>query len=147
MHRTIHLDTLRLKYRYDPHAYSKGWVAQDEGHFQALSNLEAPNTKDKLFAQIEAVLREEDRVAQQAQWEAIFTVVHDNAVMLPLWGARIPTVLNNKRLTNWRAGNQQFDYPVHQLKVISGDGDKTVTIAPGAQTGLFQSVGRLDPHT
>lgn len=64
--------------------------------------------------------------------------------MLPLWGARIPTILN-KRLTSWRAGYQQFDYPVHALKVISGS--KNVTIAPGAQTGLFQTVGRMDPHT
>mmetsp|Transcript_3228 Transcript_3228/g.4687 ORF Transcript_3228/g.4687 Transcript_3228/m.4687 type:complete len:467 (+) Transcript_3228:135-1535(+) len=64
--------------------------------------------------------------------------------MLPLWGKRIPTILNN-RLVGYVAGSQQFDYPVHMLKVISGP--KTVTIAPGAQSGLFQSVGRLDPHS
>ena len=26
-------------------------------------------------------------------------------------------------------------------------GEKTVTVAPGAQSGLFNTVGRLDPHT
>ncbi|KAL7545637.1 hypothetical protein ACHAWF_008988 [Thalassiosira exigua] len=130
---------------YDPYAYAKGWVAQDEGHFQALAGLEEPDTKDSLFARIDDVLREESTAGQKAKWEQIFDVVHKNAIMLPLWGARIPTVLNHKRLSNWRAGNQQFDYPVHELRVVSGG--KAVTIAPGAQTGLFQSVGRLDPHT
>ena len=42
-------------------------------------------------------------------------------------------------------GQSQFDYPVQYLKVLSGS--KTITVAPGAQSGLFQSVGRLDPHT
>ena len=48
-------------------------------------------------------------------------------------------------MTKFEAGNQQFDYPVHRLKVR--DGSNLVRIAPGAQTGLFQTVGRLDPHT
>jgi hypothetical protein len=65
-------------------------------------------------------------------------------VMFPLWGKRIPTVLNN-RLTGYEAGLRQFDYPVHRLDVLSGW--RSITIAPGAQTGIFQSVGRLDPHT
>ena len=130
---------------YDPHAYASGWVAQDEGHFQALAGLEAPDTRDSLFGQIDDVLQEESQWERGRKWEAIHKVVHDNAVMLPLWGARIPTVMNRKRLTNFKPGNQQFDYPVHELEVI--EGSSTVTIAPGAQTGLFQTVGRLDPHT
>lgn len=64
--------------------------------------------------------------------------------MLPLWGKRVPTIINN-RLVGYVAGSQQFDYPVQHLKVISGP--KTATIAPGAQSGLFNSVGRLDPHS
>ena len=130
---------------YDPHAYSKGWVAQDEGHFQALAGLEAPNSRDSLFAQIEEVLREETDLGRKQKWASIHKVVHDNAVMLPLWGARVPTLFNSKRLTNFQAGNQQFDYPVHKLDVLQGS--STVTIAPGGQTGIFSSVGRLDPHT
>lgn len=42
-------------------------------------------------------------------------------------------------------GQQQFDYPIRNLKVVSGS--ETVTVAPGAQTGLFKTVGRLDPHS
>ncbi|KAL3933587.1 MAG: hypothetical protein SGBAC_010328 [Bacillariaceae sp.] len=130
---------------YDPHAYASGWVAQDEGHFQALAGLEAPDTKDSLFAQIQSLMGEEDHAQRGKKWEAIHKVVHDNAVMLPLWGKRIPAVLNSKRLIKYRPGNQQFDYPVHNLEVL--EGPKNVTIAPGAQTGIFKSVGRLDPHT
>ena len=42
----------------------------------------------------------------------------------------------------------QFDYPAHTLRVL--EGPTTVTVAPGAQTGLFSSdtgVGRLDAHS
>jgi ABC-type transport system substrate-binding protein len=130
---------------YDPHAYAKGWVAGDEGHRQALAGLAAPDTREGLFEQIEDVLKEEDNGVRGTKWMEIHKTVHRNAVMLPLWGARIPTVLNDQRLSKWQAGHQQFDYPVHLLEVV-GD-SKTVTIAPGAQTGLFKSVGRLDPHT
>jgi len=130
---------------YDPHAYAKGWVAQDEGHFRALESLEAPDSKDDLFQKIDAVLEEEDHTGRAKKWEEIHDIVHRNAVMLPLWGARIPTALNSKRLTKFQPGNQQFDYPVHELQVL--EGSTTVTIAPGAQTGMFSTVGRLDPHT
>lgn len=101
--------------------------------------------RESLYSAIEDVLTEENHVERASKWEAIHKQVHDSAVMLPLWGARVPTVLNTDRLTKFQPGNQQFDYPVHQLDVL--DGPNTVTIAPGAQTGLFSSVGRLDPHT
>ena len=126
----------------DPHAYAKGWVAGDEGHFQALTNLEAPNSKESLFADIEAVLTEQDSDAAQEGWTNIFQIVHDNNAVIPMWGKRNPAVVNTARLANYRAGYQQFDYPVWDLTVV--EGDKTVTIAPGAQSGLFQSVGRLE---
>ena len=64
----------------DPHAYAKGWVAGDEGHFQALTNLEAPNSKESLFADIEAVLTEQDPDAAQEGWTNIFQIVHDTNV-------------------------------------------------------------------
>ena len=129
---------------YDPHAYAKGWVAGDEGHNQAMSGLENPDSA-AIFAKIEAVLKEENHVERGKKWEEIHKNVHDSATMLSLWGKRIPTVMNSKRLTKFQPGNQQFDYPVHELDIL--EGPPTVTIAPGAQTGLFSSVGRLDPHT
>merc|ERR1719379_91761 len=49
-----------------------------------------------------------------------------------------------RRLGGYVPGQQQFDYPVHTIKVL--EGNKTVTVAPGAQTGLFRSVGRMNPH-
>lgn len=130
---------------YDPHAYASGWVAGDEGHYHALSNLVPPLSREGLFDMIEQVLKEENDLARQDQWKEILTSVHAQAVMVPLWGKRIPTIINNERLTGYEPGLQQFDYPVHRLSVISGS--STVTIAPGAQTGAFQTVGRLDPHS
>jgi len=129
---------------YDPHAYSKGWIAGDEGHNQALSGLNGE--RESLYAAIEDVLKEENHVERATKWEAIHGKVHDSATMLPLWGARVPTVMNSNRLTKFQAGNQQFDYPVHLLEVLD-DSNKIVRIAPAGQTGLFSSVGRLDPHT
>lgn len=130
---------------YDPHSYTSGWIAQDEGHYQALSQLEAPDSRADLFAKVDAVLAEEDTTARTTKWKEIHEIVHRNAIMLGLWGKRIPTVINNVRLTGYEPGYQQFDYPVNRLSVLSGS--TTVTIAPGAQTGLFQSVGFLEPHT
>ena len=54
----------------------------------------------------------------------------------------------NKRLTGYIPGHQQYDYPAHTLQVLTGS--RTVTLAPGAQTGRFSKetgVGRLDPHS
>ncbi|MGK3735458.1 MAG: hypothetical protein ACI8RD_005879 [Bacillariaceae sp.] len=129
---------------YDPHSYASGWIARDEGHNQAFSSFDSPSSRDELFEKIERVLQEEDHKSRSTQWEEIHNYYHQQATMLPLWGKRIPTVMNN-RLTGYEMGNQQFDYPVHKLIPLTGS--NTVTIAPGAQTGLFQTVGRLDPHT
>ena len=68
---------------------------------------------------------------------------HEQAVLLPLYGKRIPTLMN-RRLTGYEAGNQQFDYPVHRLRVASGD--TKVTISPGARNGLFHTVGTMNAH-
>lgn len=129
---------------YDPHAFASGWMTGDEGHFHALANLEPPASRDAFFGMIQDVLQEPDHSQRVTKWKDIHNVLHQQAVMLPLWGKRVPTVLNN-RLTGFEAGVQQFDYPVHRLEVLSGS--NTVRLSPGAQTGLFQSVGRLDPHT
>ncbi|KAH8064924.1 bacterial extracellular solute-binding protein [Aureococcus anophagefferens] len=79
------------------------------------------------------------------KWTALLSSVHDEVIHVPLWGLRIPSVVNKQRLMGYTSGYQQFDYPVHKMTVVSGE--KIVTVAPGAQTGLFTSVGRLDPHS
>ena len=129
---------------YDPHAYASGWMTADEGHFQAMAALEPPVSRELVFDKIQDVMQEENHNQREVKWKEIHNMVHQQAIMLPLWGKRIPTVVN-RRLTGYVPGYQQFDYPVHRLQLLSGS--TTVTIAPGAQTGLFQSVGRLDPHT
>lgn len=129
---------------YDPHSFASGWIAGDEGHKVAMTNLEAPVTRDGVFQDITKVLEEQLHSQRVIQWKNILNTIHQQAVMLPLWGKRIPTVLNS-RLTGYEAGLQQFDYPVHRLEVLSGS--NRVTISPGSQTGLFKTVSRLDPHT
>ena len=53
---------------YDPHAYASGWIAGDEGHKQAMTNLEAPVTRDSLFADIDDVLTETDHKTRESKW-------------------------------------------------------------------------------
>jgi nickel transport system substrate-binding protein len=56
--------------------------------------------------------------------------------------------VTGKRLASYAPGHQQFDYPAHSIRVLSGP--RTITVAPGAQTGLFSNetgVGRLDAHS
>jgi len=128
---------------YDPHSYAASWKAPDEAHYAAMDGMTCP-TKDQLSKDISNLLLEEDLVKRQQEWTKILSGIHQEAIDLPFSGKRIPTVLSN-RLTGYVAGEQQFEYPVHTLQVLSGS--KSITVAPGAQTGLFSTVGRLDPHT
>jgi len=129
---------------YDPHSYAASWNTPDEAHYAAMKGMSAPNTQNRLTENISAVLVEEDLQKREEKWQDILMAVHEQAIDLPFSGKRIPTVLS-KRLTGYVAGQQQFDYPVQNLAVLSGS--STITVAPGAQTGLFDTVGRLDPHT
>ena len=56
----------------------------------------------------------------------------------------MPAVFN-RRLSGYVPGPQQFDYPMHLINVISGS--TSVSVSPGAQTGLFSSTGPMDPHS
>ena len=131
---------------YDPNSYTKSWQVANEAHYQAIPNTtpEEQAARTALFADIDNVVTIEDEVARQDKWDDILTSVHASAINLPFSGKRNPTVLN-KRLTGYTPGEQQFDYPLHTLEAATGD--KTIVVAPGAQTGLFSTVGRLDPHT
>lgn len=131
---------------YDPHSYALGWIGGSggEGHDQAFSSFDGGSSKEELYGLVNDAVEEEDRNMRRLKWEKVHKYYHAQAVMLPLWGKRVPTLMNS-RLTGYQAGHQQFDYPVHKLVPMSGS--STVTIAPGAQSGLFQTVGRLDPHT
>ena len=128
---------------YDPHSFVASWTTPDEAHYSALPTAGIDTTQ--FAADVAAVLGEMDLAQRQERWTAILSSVHDEAIHLPLFGQRIPSVTTRSRLAGYAPGYQQFDYPIHKATVVSGS--KTVTVAPGAQAGLFTSVGRLDPHS
>tara|TARA_B110000208_G_scaffold162960_1_gene199605 strand:+ start:328 stop:2226 length:1899 start_codon:yes stop_codon:yes gene_type:complete len=129
---------------YDPHSYAKSWGSPDEAYFAALKGLPAPNTQAVLMTKIDTALTQETETKREEKWSEILKILHEQATELPFSGKRIPAVINN-RLSSYQNGPQQFDYPLHTLRVVSGSQD--ITVAPGAQTGLFTGVGRLDPHS
>jgi len=130
---------------YDPHSYASGWIDGNggEGVFPAMKNFASPSSRNELLNMVADVLTYEDPRVLSTKWEDIHKYYHEQAVMMPLYGKRIPTLLNN-RLVGYEAGFQQFDYPVHRLRVASGS--TTATIAPGARTGLFKTVGTMNAH-
>mmetsp|Transcript_77512 Transcript_77512/g.250795 ORF Transcript_77512/g.250795 Transcript_77512/m.250795 type:complete len:626 (-) Transcript_77512:457-2334(-) len=130
---------------YDPHSFATGWFRpENEAHYAALDGLEAPMTKATLEQMVTDVLKEENTVTRQAKWTEILLEMHNQAISNPMWSRRMPAVVN-RRLQGYVAGAQQFDYPMHPVLVDSGS--TTVTVAPGAQTGLFKTTGPMDPHS
>jgi len=130
---------------YDPHSFATGWFRpKNEAHYAALDGLEAPMTKAKLEQMVTNVLKVENVVTRQAKWSEILQEMHNQAISNPMWSSRMPAVIN-RRLQGYVAGPQQFDYPMHPIEVDSGS--TTVTVAPGAQTGLFKTTGPMDPHS
>jgi len=83
-----------------------------------MANFEEPASREELLMKVKRVMKEDDPVALSSKWSEIHNYYHAQAVMLPLYGKRIPTLLNT-RLTNYQAGFQQFDYPVHKLVPLS----------------------------
>lgn len=132
---------------YDPQAFAASWSTPDEAYFAALKGLPEPNSQEALTEAIKEALLMESEVERENAWTTILQAMHEQVTELPFSGKRIPAVIN-KRLTGYTPGHQQFDYPAHTIRVLSGP--TTVTVAPGAQTGLFSSetgVGRLDAHS
>merc|ERR1719433_171338 len=101
-------------------------------------------TKAKLQQMVTNLLKTESPAERQTQWTAILQEMHRQAISNPMWSRSMPAVLN-RRLSGYKAGPQQFDYPMHQIQVLGGS--SSVTVSPGAQTGLFESYGRMDPHS
>ena len=128
---------------YDPHSFVASWTTPDEAHYSALPTAGIDTTQ--FAADVADILSESDAEARQAKWTTLLSSIHDEVIHLPLFGRRIPSVTTRSRLAGYAPGYQQFDYPIHKATVVSGS--KTVTVAPGAQAGLFSSVGRLDPHS
>ncbi len=130
---------------YDPHSFAQGWIDGNggEGIFPAMVNFDEPSSRDELLDMVKEVLQQDDPRVAKEKWADIHKYYHEQAVLLPLYGKRIPTLLN-RRLSGYESGFQQFDYPVHRLRVVSGS--TTVTISPGARNGLFHTVGTMNAH-
>lgn len=131
---------------YDPHSFATGWFRPDnEAHYPALAGpLENGMTRSELERMVSDVLKVENVNQRSAKWKEILQEMHQQAISNPMWSRRMPAVVN-RRLGGYFHGPQQFDYPLHNVEVLSGS--RTVNVAPGAQTGRFSSTGPMDPHS
>lgn len=131
---------------YDPHSFATGWFRPDnEAHYPALAGpLEGGMTRGRLEQMVSDVLTVENVNQRQAKWKEILQEMHKQAISNPMWSRRMPAVIN-RRLSGYTHGEQQFDYPMHNIEVLSGS--SSVKVSPGAQTGRFKSTGPMDPHS
>lgn len=128
---------------YDPHTYLNSWETPAHVEYSATGNLEAPLTRELLLQKIKTVQEQVDEVTIRSMWKEILQVIHDQAIFLPLWGTRVPYVLN-RRLAGFTPSSQTYTYPIESVRILSGS--KNVTIAPGEGGSLFTSAGPLHPH-
>jgi ABC-type transport system substrate-binding protein len=131
---------------YDPHSFATGWFRPDnEAHYPALAGpLEGGMTRATLEQMVSNVLKVENVNQRQTKWKEILQEMHKQAISNPMWSRRMPAVMN-RRLNGYFHGPQQFDYPMHNVEVVSGS--SVASVAPGAQTGRFSSTGPMDPHS
>lgn len=130
---------------YDPHSFATGWFRPgNEAHYPALFKMEPPMTNETLKKMVTEVLTETNAIQRQQKWTTILSHMHQQSISAPMWSSRMPAVVN-RRLSTYIHGQQQFDYPMHQMSALSGA--KTITVSPGAQTGLFTTTGPMDPHS
>ena len=128
---------------YDPHSYFNSWDVPAHVEYSAVGKLEAPLTRDSLLKKIADVQVQVEPMQIANGWKEILQDTHKQAIFLPLWGTRVPYVLN-RRFGGFSPSAQTYEYPLDAIKVFSGS--TTVTIAPGAGGGLFKSVGPVHPH-
>lgn len=127
---------------YDPHTYMSSWAVPSHVEYSAIGNLQSPLTRELLIEQIEKVQTELDPQTIQQQWHEILDNVHKQALFMPLWGTRIPYVIN-RRLIGFTPGDQAFSLPISSVQVMSGPSH--VTVAPGMGS-LFTKAGPMNPH-
>jgi ABC-type transport system substrate-binding protein len=129
---------------YDPHTYLNSWAVASHAEYSAISGLEVPLTREILLGKISAAQEESDPIRLTQRWRGVLEEVHKQAIFLPLWGVRIPYVLN-RRLLNFQGSFQAYTYPLAGIRINTGSFN--VSVAPGSSSGsLFKSVGPLNPH-
>jgi len=130
---------------YDPHSFATGWfIPKQEAHYAAMEKMEPPMSRTQMKTLVTNVLSEDNLMERQKKWTKILHEMHKQAISNPMWSRRVPAIWNN-RLQGYRSGYQQYDYPMHNFIVDTGS--TTITVAPGAQTGLFVTSGPMDPHS
>eukprot|EP00980_Cylindrotheca_fusiformis_P016759 scaffold5048_cov121-Cylindrotheca_fusiformis.AAC.10 len=127
---------------YDPHSYLTSWAVPSHVEYSAIQNLQPPLTREELLQKIERVQAELEPQVIQAMWKEILEDVHKQALFLPLWGTRVPYVIN-RRLMGFTPGETPWSFPLNSLQVA--EGSSTVRLVPGLG-GLFKGVGPLHPH-
>ena len=128
---------------YDPHSYFNSWAVPSHSEYQAAAALEPPLTRELLLEKITMVQKETSRSELQKQWREILEDVHKQAMFVPLWGTRVPYVLN-RRLGGFSPGDETYRYDLTPVRVFSGSAN--VTVSPGVSGGIFKSAGNLHPH-
>ena len=128
---------------YDPHSYFNSWAVPSHSEYQAAGALEPPLTRDLLLEKIADVQKQTAYGALSQQWREILEDVHKQAMFVPLWGTRVPYVIN-RRLGGFSPGYETYRYDIVPVRIFSGS--TNVTISPGVSGGLFEHVGNLHPH-
>jgi len=128
---------------YDPHSYFNGFAVPAHVEYSAIGGLEPPLTRDALLEMIADVQVQSDPLVVADKWEEILQEMHNQAMLIPLWGTRIPYVLN-RRFAGFTPSTQTYSYPLSSVKIHSGSGN--VTVAPGAGGSLFSSIGPVHAH-
>ena len=128
---------------YDPHSYLTSWAVPAHVEYSAVGEMEPPLTRELLFDMIDDVQVQSDPLTIAKKWEEIHQAIHTQAIFLPLWGTRVPYVLN-RRLGGFSPSTQTYSYPLESVRVFSGSSN--VTVAPGAGGSLFRSTGPINPH-
>lgn len=128
---------------YDPHSYLTSWEVPSHVEYSAIGGVEAPLTREGLLNMINEVQLESNPRIISEKWKEIHQAVHSQAIFVPLWGTRVPYVLN-RRFAGFTPSAQTYSYPIETVQVL--EGPKNVTVAPGAGGSLFKSVGPVNPH-
>ena len=128
---------------YDPQSYLMSWNSNNEAHHMVLDGLKGNLSPANFKTRLGAILSDSNQVTRANNYKGLLNDIHQAYIHIPLYGKVMPSVVN-KRLSGYRPGYQQFDYPIWNVKAESGS--QTVTVSPGSQTSLFSSVGPMEAH-
>ena len=77
-------------------------TAPDEAHYSALPTVGIDPAA--FTAEVDAIFADMDEASRRDKWAALLSEVHGEVLHLPLWGKRIPAVVNTQRLSGYVPG-------------------------------------------